>query len=478
MKELCKKIWIFSMSLILAFSLVMSFQIPVMASDGSDGSENFVTVSPNGDFDKDGKYHVRFKLSNITDKSVDPHYNRQISQDIYFSAKVVSYGCDYDRETIFTWKEYTYKPGESKNLDFAADYRTLPSKRYRFTLTARTFLPYSLPDGTCNSLEWNWNYTIHLDHDSSISFKSLENIVNSKGVKQQKFSFQYTNLKGRELTYKIYNSNGKPVYLGKKLKLSHDNGIVSFYWSGRANVGSKKKCESGQYTIYVFYGRHCSPIKKTFKFQGTPSITFQSLENIANSEGVRQQKFNFQCTNMKGRRLTYKIYNSNGELVVSHKGSKISSDNTIAWVAWDGWANVGSKKKCEPGKYTIQIYDDAGKQMIKKSFDMKDLTPSISFKSFEKIISLKYGELQRFNIQCKNIKGEKLVLRIYDSDGKLVYSDIGPARKTNNEVGWFYWNGWTDVDGSRQKCKSGQYTVEVYYTGGRKIIQKTYNLII
>jgi len=102
---------------------------------------------------------------------------------------------------------------------------------------------------------------------------------------------------------------------------------------------------------------------------------------------------------------------------------------------------------------------------------------AISFKSFEKIIDFKGVEQNKFSIQCTNLKGKDLTIKIIDSNGDLIFKQTRGARKTNNEVGWFAWNGYANV-GSKNKCKTDKYIVEVYYSGGSKIIQNTYNLVI
>lgn len=99
-------------------------------------------------------------------------------------------------------------------------------------------------------------------------------------------------------------------------------------------------------------------------------------------------------------------------------------------------------------------------------------SPSISFRDYTTYYNTSGRYMHSFNIKCTNIKGKTLSIKIYDQDGYLVHSNVGPERKTNNEVCSFAWSGYTN----NQKYPSGYYTVVV--TGGGKIIEKDYYLNI
>ena len=86
------------------------------------------------------------------------------------------------------------------------------------------------------------------------------------------------------------------------------------------------------------------------------------------------------------------------------------------------------------------------------------------------------GKIQhRWYVNCKNLKGQKVTMKIYNSAGNLLCSLTGPARATNDEVGWFTWNG-TDRNG--RKCPSGTYLVQLTASGSTKVVEKYYKLTI
>lgn len=128
-----------------------------------------------------------------------------------------------------------------------------------------------------------------------------------------------------------------------------------------------------------------------------------------------------------------------------------------AKVAYDHW-NIYNKAEWY-WKYTINHVNNS----------------SISFKSYEKIIRDNGKKVHRFNIQCTNISGKYLTISIYDSSGSLVTEIDGPKRKTNDEVGWFEWDGYDTFVGNEQ-CPTGDYIVQIKYSGSNKIVEQTFRL--
>ena len=252
MKTFHKRILMFSISLIVALSLTMSLCIPAMASPAPT---NFVTVSKNKSFVKDGKFYMSFNLANTTNKTKDSYYGVSGGQGMILSGKVVN----SSGKTIFKWDPDTYKAGVSKKRSFGANYSSLPSGKYTFILIATTTRAYG-----GRQLEWSWNYKITHKSSSAISFKSFEKIRDSKGVERQRFNIQCKGIKGKKLTMKIQNSDGEVVYSATGPARKTHNEVGWFSWDGWANVGSKYKCKSGQYHVEVFYTGSNKIIQKTY----------------------------------------------------------------------------------------------------------------------------------------------------------------------------------------------------------------------
>ncbi|GEM_PF-5032007 len=129
------------------------------------------------------------------------------------------------------------------------------------------------------------------------------------------------------------------------------------------------------------------------------------------------------------------------------------------------------------GKYTFKLfcstYTDTWFWSYKINHTRKE---SFEITAYEKII-LDGKPTNKWSIQCTNLKDQKLTVKIFDSKDNLVYSTTGPARKTNDEVGWFTWSGNTNV-GKKYKCSSGTYLVQITASTSNKIIEKEYKLKI
>lgn len=128
-------------------------------------------------------------------------------------------------------------------------------------------------------------------------------------------------------------------------------------------------------------------------------------------------------------------------------------------------------------KLSVKIYNNQAQwpedtvYWWKNNINHKAPTPSTAFRSYETYYDSKGRLMHKVNITCKNMKGKKLYCKIYDSEGYLV-DDWGtdtPARKTNNEVGWFAWSG--VANGYRQP--SGNYTFVISNSANNKAITKT-----
>ncbi|MFA9422967.1 MAG: hypothetical protein ACERLG_05290 [Sedimentibacter sp.] len=214
------------------------------------------------------------------------------------------------------------------------------------------------------------------------------------------------------------------------------------------------------------YSEHYVTVSKNKSFKNDNGNFYMSfnLNNVSNlSEAYKTDLY-----------IEAKVLSSSGQTMAKWKPFYIKSGINHK-------QNFGCNYGPFPtGNYTFVLTATTVKNNIDYTWNYKikhTCTSAISFKSFDKIIDSKGVERNKFSIQCTDIKGKQLIIKIIDSNGNAVYEQTGPARMTNNEVGWFAWDGYSNV-GSNYKCKSGQYVVEVHYSGGSKIIQNIYNLII
>ncbi|MDY0235371.1 MAG: hypothetical protein RBR71_05055 [Gudongella sp.] len=210
---------------------------------------------------------------------------------------------------------------------------------------------------------------------------------------------------------------------------------------------------------------------------GNSVIVVSKNKSYKKDDGNFYMSFNFTNNDklIEGFNFQPILLNSSGKIVVKWKPFSVSSGQSFRRDFGYNYGQLPTGEStfiltAKSSSNTLQTY--GWKYKIKHT-----CSSAISFKPFEKVIDSKGIERNKFSIQCTNIKGKELTIKIIDSNGNLVFEQIGPARKTNNEVGWFAWDGYANM-GSWDKCKSGQYTVEVHYSGGSKIIQNTYNLII
>jgi hypothetical protein len=132
------------------------------------------------------------------------------------------------------------------------------------------------------------------------------------------------------------------------------------------------------------------------------------------------------------------------------------------------------------GKYKfvmkITVIDDIDIYTFTWSYNLNYTkpTPSFSYKSYETYYDKDGRYMHKINIQTKNMKGHKLYIKVYDGDGYLVHSNNGIERKTNDEIGWFAWDGYTNG----KKNPSGEYLFVITNSANNKVVEKTLNLKI
>lgn len=104
----------------------------------------------------------------------------------------------------------------------------------------------------------------------------------------------------------------------------------------------------------------------------TPSFSFKSYETYYDKAGRYIHKINIQCTNMKGKKLYCKIYDSKGNLVYDWDGNAVvrKTNNEVGYFSWSGYING---KKYPSGEYTFVVTSSANKKVLEKTLKLKIL---------------------------------------------------------------------------------------------------------
>lgn len=177
--------------------------------------------------------------------------------------------------------------------------------------------------------------------------------------------------------------------------------------------------------------------------------------------------------------VTAQLLNPSGGVVHSYDGFSLKPGASQTWSFGYNYSTLPS------GTYTLKLtirdYDnpmDPFASQWSSSYNIKNTAPapSFSYKSYETFYSKSGYLMHKINIQCKNMKGQRLYCKLYDSDGNLVldWGKDTPVRKTSNETGFFSWGGYQDG----QKYPSGDYTFVVTSSADKKVVQKTLRLNI
>lgn len=177
--------------------------------------------------------------------------------------------------------------------------------------------------------------------------------------------------------------------------------------------------------------------------------------------------------------ITAQLLSPSGGVIYSYNGFSLEPGTSKTWGFGYNYSSLPS------GTYTLKVTVrdndnpmDPFANQWSKSYNIKNTAPapSFSFKSYETYYNKNGMLIHKINIHCKNMKGKKLYCRLYDSDGYLV-EDWGtdtPARKTNDEVGYFSWSGYRNG----KKYPSGEYTFVITSSANQKVVQKTLKLNI
>lgn len=196
-------------------------------------------------------------------------------------------------------------------------------------------------------------------------------------------------------------------------------------------------------------------------------------------DGTFNLSFTFKNVSINSAiKVTAQLLNPSGDVVWTYKGFEFKSGQTQPW-------SFGYDDSSLPsGTYTLKIhasdwnYASGEGQGWTWSYNIKHTAPapSFSYKSYETYYDAD-GRLQdKINIQCTNMKGKKLYCKLYDSEGYLVvdWGTDTPARKTNNEIGFFTWSGYQNG----QTYPSGEHTFIITSSANKKVLEQTLKLKI
>lgn len=196
-----------------------------------------------------------------------------------------------------------------------------------------------------------------------------------------------------------------------------------------------------------------------------------------NNDGKYYMKFTIESLPKAeaGLTISTKLLNSSGKQVDYWKTQWLNTGET------NWWAFGSDYSQLPYGTYTFELTIgastlDYGNLYWTWRYSINNNAPeaSFSYKSYEAYYDDKGRYMHKISIQTKNMKGQKLYIKVYDEDGYLVHSNDGIERKTNDEVGWFSWDGYTNGE----KNPSGDYTFVITSSANKKVVEKTLNLKI
>lgn len=164
------------------------------------------------------------------------------------------------------------------------------------------------------------------------------------------------------------------LVLGEQLAINasvvNSSGNRIQYWDTLSLTAGKKKTynfgidfselPSGTYTLKLHIKAILADESWVWTFNinhkaPKSSMNFKSYETYYDDKGNYMHKFRIQCSNMKEKAPTLKLYNDYGDLVITIPGQKRKSNNEIAWFAWSGYADG---VRYASGRYTVVVTCD------------------------------------------------------------------------------------------------------------------------
>lgn len=176
--------------LILTAAIVPLMTFSAFAADSSD----YVEITKNDSFTKDGKFNMSFTIENLQ-KPVDIG-GLLIGEVLLIDARVVNSA----GKKVQSWSRLSLDAGKKGTWNFGTDFSELPSGQYTFKLAVSAILAEE---------DWEWAYGItHKLPESSVSYQSYETYYDQDGRYMHKVSLHCKNMKGHRLFCKIYNEDG------------------------------------------------------------------------------------------------------------------------------------------------------------------------------------------------------------------------------------------------------------------------------
>jgi len=245
MNNLCKR----TTAILMVFMIVVSlFPLTVSA-----GSSDYMTVSRNKSFNKDGKHWTSYNVKNI---------------DSYCGLRVIGEYLSPSGKVLKSFTNYV-DTGKSVKFDYPMSFSGLASGTYTFKLKINPVHPslYNfdyLPGKGDVTYVWKNNIT-HKAPVASVEYKSYETYYNDKGKLMHKVNITCKNMKGQRLYCKVYDSEGYEVYTwGTETPKRKSNDEVGYFaWSGVASDADGTLMPSGNYTFVISNSANNKVIQKT-----------------------------------------------------------------------------------------------------------------------------------------------------------------------------------------------------------------------
>lgn len=224
-------------------------------------------------------------------------------------------------------------------------------------------------------------------------------------------------------------------------------------------------------------------VQATVFVYATSSTEYMAVEIVAPyyKDGKLWMPRDLRRTTLSSSTIAFsaKLVNASGKVVGTWKEQEVTSQWTRRNynISTAGLAS-GTYTFHLIGKVTYNAYSDTNHPswVWKQAINHKS-SGSLTLKGYEKQLNDSGKEVHTFTVGYTGGVGKSVVMRIFDSQGNLVTLIQGNQIKAESGNRIFKWDGYSDI-GSGYKCKPGKYTVQVYYSGHKEVVEKTYDLKI
>lgn len=195
-----------------------------------------------------------------------------------------------------------------------------------------------------------------------------------------------------------------------------------------------------------------------------------------NKDGKFYMNFTITGASQSPSLVKADLYNSSGKKILYWDEYEVGVSSTVNRNYGANYSNLPSDV------YTLVLsmkttWDDHNFTWKYNINHKSNKYAALSFKDYEKVLNSEGRELHKFRVNAIGGQGKKICLRIFDSNGSLVNLIEGPVMKSDNSNISFKWSGDSDIGGG-YRCSSGKYTVQAYFQGEQKVIEKVYDLRI